>query len=96
MILKAKLNEMKAKNDLIQRKNDILKTKEQEWKTKEKELNSKLQGTLRENKKGITGKKSGQNIFQSMALDQSSKKLKFPNSSLSHLQLDTSPYYKTP
>ncbi|GFW26011.1 hypothetical protein TNCV_3316831 [Trichonephila clavipes] len=50
VILKAKLNEMKAKNYLIQRENDILKTKEQERKTKEKELNSKLQGTLRENK----------------------------------------------
>ncbi|GFS50694.1 uncharacterized protein TNIN_321231 [Trichonephila inaurata madagascariensis] len=64
VILRAKLNEMKAKNDLIQREKDILKeendvlktkeqeweTKENEWKTKENELNSKLQGTFRENK----------------------------------------------
>ncbi|GFT15594.1 hypothetical protein TNCV_4985421 [Trichonephila clavipes] len=50
VMLKAKLNEMKPKNDLIERENYILKTKEKEWKTKEKELNSKLQGTLRENK----------------------------------------------
>ncbi|GFY72288.1 hypothetical protein TNIN_19071 [Trichonephila inaurata madagascariensis] len=64
VILWSKLNEMKAKNDLIQREKDILKeendvlktkeqewkTKENEWKTKENELNSKLQGTLRENK----------------------------------------------
>ncbi|GFW00108.1 uncharacterized protein TNCV_3568951 [Trichonephila clavipes] len=62
VILRAKLNEMKAKNDLIQREKDILKevndvwkTREQEWKTRENQLNSKLQGTLRENKilKGI-------------------------------------------
>ncbi|GFW99378.1 uncharacterized protein TNCV_3006801 [Trichonephila clavipes] len=84
VILKAKLNEMKAKNELIRKEkdilkeeNDVLKTNEQDWKTKENELNSKLQGTSRENKvlKRVLQGKNGQYLFQSMALEQSSKKI---------------------
>ncbi|GFX70553.1 hypothetical protein TNCV_875271 [Trichonephila clavipes] len=68
--------------------NDILKTEEQEWKTKEKELNSKLQGTRRENKilnRVLQGKRVDRIFSNPWRWNSRVKRLSRPPSAVSQL-----------